>query len=74
MTKPERFDWFAGRLKLLRAEVESIYIELWAADLHGAKMAVERAVPPISQAIQSVECAKQMQEEETYRQSEEALA
>lgn len=57
MTKIDGFNELSDRLKLLRAEVEGIYTELWAAGLHGAKQALDRAMPPLGQAIQSVECA-----------------
>ena len=65
MTKADRFDELSDRLKLLRAEIEGIYTELWAAGLHGAKQALDRAIPPLSQAIQSVECAERMKHEES---------
>lgn len=68
MTKAEGFDELADRLKLLRAEIEGIYTELWAAGLHGAKQALDRAVPPLSQAIQSVECAAAMERDQIREQ------
>ena len=63
MTKIDGFNELSDRLKLLRAEIEHIYTELWAAGLHGAKQALDRAIPPLGQAIQSVECASRMERE-----------
>ncbi len=61
MTKIERLNDLAQRVRAIRTEIEELYTDLWAEGLHAAKQTVDRAVPPLMWAEKSIECALEME-------------